>query len=287
MQSLRNLALAGATALALAPAAARGADMPAPPMFRAPIVEDYGAWYLRGDIGMTNQRVGHLDNVLFDSTVVVHEKVFDSSPLFGIGLGYKFNNWLRFDGTAEYRGGATFSGFDTYTFNNGLDPAFTRMNDYRAVKSEWLFLANAYLDLGTWHSVTPFVGAGIGGSRNTISGFRDMDPTGCPPAIAPCTGPTGPSAAFANSASKWNFAWALHAGLSYQVTPNFTVELAYRYVDLGSAQSGDIIGFDGTNAIFNPMLFKHLTSNDLKLGVRWMFADNFFPSYEPPLIRKY
>jgi opacity protein-like surface antigen len=93
--------------------------------------------------------------------------------------------------------------------------------------------------------------------------------------------------AYAAPASKWNFAWALHAGLSYQVTPNFIVELAYRYVDLGSAQSGDLIGFDGTNNIFNPMLFKHVTSNDLKLGVRWMFADNFFPSYEPPLVRKY
>ena len=53
MQSLRNLALAGATALALAPATARGADLPMPPpMFRAPVVEDYGAWYLRGDIGI-------------------------------------------------------------------------------------------------------------------------------------------------------------------------------------------------------------------------------------------
>jgi opacity protein-like surface antigen len=282
MQSLRNLALAGATALALAPAAARGADLPVPPpMFRAPIVEDYGAWYLRGDIGMTNQRVGKLDNVLFDSTVVVHEKVFAASPLFGVGLGYKYNNWLRFDGTAEYRGGAQFSGFDTYTFNDGVDAPFTRMNDYRAVKSEWLFLANAYLDLGTWRSVTPFVGAGIGTSRNTISGFRDMDPTNCPS----CTPPIGSAVAYAAPASKWNFAWALHAGLSYQVTPNFIVELAYRYVDLGSAQSGDLIGFDGTNNVFNPMLFKHLTSNDLKLGVRWMFADTFIP--EPPLIRKY
>jgi len=44
MQSLRNLALAGATALALAPAAARGADLPMPPpMFRAPIARKKAA----------------------------------------------------------------------------------------------------------------------------------------------------------------------------------------------------------------------------------------------------
>jgi len=284
MQSLRNLALAGAAALILAPAVALGADMPVPPpLFKAPIVEEFGAWYLRGDIGMTNQNVGHLWNVLFDSTVVVHQKEFSSSPLFGIGLGYKMNNWLRFDGTAEYRGAATFFGFDTYLFDQGVgNPPAVRMNDYRALKSEWLFLANAYLDLGTWHSVTPFVGAGIGASRNTISAFRDMDPTSC----AACGNPWSAAVAFGNTASKWNFAWALHAGLSYQVTPNFIVELAYRYVDLGDAQSGDLIGFDGTNNIFNPMIFKHLTSNDVKIGVRWMFADTFLPE-PPPLVRKY
>src|SRR6185312_12881187 len=169
MAYLRKLALVGAAALGLAPTLATAADMPMPPL---PAPVEFGGWYLRGDIGMTNQRVKRLDNALFDSTVVVHQKEFDSSPLFGVGIGYKVNNWFRVDGTAEYRGGSTFSGLDTYTFNNGVDPAFTRMNDYRAVKSEWLFLANAYADLGTWSNITPFVGAGIGTSRNTISSFR-------------------------------------------------------------------------------------------------------------------
>src|SRR5262245_20512085 len=111
MQSLRNLALVGATALALAPAAARGADMPAP-IFKAPVVEDYGAWYLRGDIGITNQRVKKLDSPAFTPTVDVLQKGFESAGLFGIGVGYQYNSWLRFDATAEYRANATFHGFD-------------------------------------------------------------------------------------------------------------------------------------------------------------------------------
>ncbi len=275
MAYLRKLALAGAAALGLAPTLAIAADMPLPPM---PAPVEYGGWYLRGDIGMTNQKVKHLDNVLFDDTVVVHQKEFDSSPLFGVGIGYKFNNWFRMDATAEYRGGASFHGFDTYTFDDGGTPV-TRMNDYRAVKSEWLFMANAYVDLGTWYAVTPFVGAGVGMSRNTISAFRDMDPT---------SGTTfGPAAAYANDASKWQFAWALHAGLAYQVTPNFTIELAYRYLNLGDGKSGDLIGFDGTNTINNPMHFKDITSHDIKLGVRWMFASGGYAPYEEPLIRKY
>jgi opacity protein-like surface antigen len=277
MQSLRNLALVGATALALVPAAARGADLPVPPpMFRAPIVEEYGAWYLRGDIGITNQHVKKLDSPApgFNTTRELVQG-FDSAGLFGLGVGYKFNSWFRADVTGEYRAGARFSELDNFPCAVGPGCATGFQTDrFEGTKSEWLFLANAYLDLGTWHSVTPFVGAGIGFDRLTIGNFTDTNIN------AP-----GGAIGFSTDNSKWNFAWALHAGLAYQVTPNFIVELAYRYVDLGNGATKDLIGFDGTNATFNPILFKHVTSNDIKLGVRWMFADTFFP--EPPLVRKY
>jgi opacity protein-like surface antigen len=278
MQSLRNLALAGATALALAPAAARGADLPMPPpMFKAPIVEDYGAWYLRGDIGITNQHLGKLDSPApgFDTTSMLVQG-FDSAGLFGLGIGYKFNSWLRADVTGEYRAGAQFSALDNFPCAGAGCPAGFQTDRFEGTKSEWLFLANAYLDLGTWHSVTPFVGAGIGFDRLTIGNFTDTNIN------AP-----GGAIGFSTDNSKWNFAWALHAGLSYQVTPNFLVELAYRYVYLGNGSSKDLIGFDGTNATFNPIEFRHVDSQDIKLGVRWMFADTFFPSYDQPLVRKY
>ena len=72
--------------------------------------------------------------------------------------------------------------------------------------------------------------------------------------------------------------------LPTRVTPNFTVELAYRYLDMGDGLTGDLRAFDGTNAINNPMTFKNITSHDLKLGVRW---DLISPQvYAPPLIRK-
>jgi len=37
--------------------------------------------------------------------------------------------------------------------------------------------------------------------------------------------------------------------VAYKVTPAFTVELAYRYVSLGDALSGDIITFNGVNNV--------------------------------------
>lgn len=273
MRSVKYLVAAGATALlASAASAADLAIMPPPaPM---PIQADFGGWYLRGDIGMSNQKVGSLFNALYGApgtSVSAQGMEFDSAPTFGVGVGYQFNSWLRADITGEYRGAASFSGIDVVSFNGtpvGVD-------QYTGKKSEWLLLANAYADLGTWWNVTPFVGAGIGTSRNTISGFTDTCPVGC----------GGGSVAYGGTASKWNFAWAIHAGLAYHVTNNFTVELAYRYLDLGDAASGDLITYTGVNAINNPMEFRHITSHDLKLGVRWMLAPE--PVYAPPpLVRK-
>jgi opacity protein-like surface antigen len=267
MQSLRNFALAGFAALAFAPTAALGADMPVPaPM---PVAEDFGGWYLRGDIGMSNQHVKKLDSPAFTPAVTVLEKGFDSAGLFGVGIGYQFNSWLRTDITGEYRAKANFNGLDSI-------PSIPQTNQYRGDKSEWLFLANVYLDLGTWYNITPFVGAGVGFDRLTIGNFTD-------------TNINAPALGWSPDNSKWNYAWALHAGLAYHVTPNFTIELAYRYVNLGDGSTKDLLAPDGTNPTpNNPIHFHNVDSHDIKLGLRWMFADNFAsrPFYDP-IVRKY
>jgi opacity protein-like surface antigen len=208
------------------------------------------------------------------------DKGFDAAPLFGLGVGYMVNNWLRFDVTGEYRGNANFHGLDVGQLPDGscggAPPCFAA-DRYTASKSEWLFLFNGYVDLGTWWGITPFVGGGVGASRITISNFGDFST--CINSSS-CAG-FGGSDAFANTASQWNFAWAIHAGLAYQVTRNLTLELAYRYVDLGKAQSGDLIAFNGTNNFYNPMEFHHITSSDLKLGMRWLL--DVPPPPPPPL----
>ena len=248
--------------------------MPAPVL--APAV-DFSGWYLRGDIGFSNQNVGSLFNVNyanFDSVSNI-DKGFDAAPFFGLGIGYTVNNWLRFDVTGEYRGAANFHGLDV-----GALPAGGFADDrYTGSKSEWTFLFNGYVDLGTWWNITPFIGAGVGFSRNTISNFGDISV--CLNSLD-CAG-SGGSDAFGGTASKWNFAWALHAGLAYQVYRNVTLELAYRYIDLGNAESGNLIAFDGTNNIVNPMEFHHLTSQDVKLGVRFNFGGYDYAPPPPPL----
>jgi opacity protein-like surface antigen len=248
-------------------------------MYAPPPAADFGGWYLRGDIGMTNQRIKSLDNP--DPNAVLFTSVgmgFDSATLWDIGAGYQFNNWFRADVTGQYRGKANFHGLDltsytdTGTVQRGSDT-------YSASKSEFVVLANLYADLGTWWCLTPFIGAGIGMSRNTISNFTDIGVNGT------AAFGTVPGLAFAPSASKWNFAWALHTGLAYRVTPNMTVEVGYSYMNLGDGVTGALTTKDGVTAN-QAMTFKDITSHDLKLGVRWNFDAPQEPVYAPPLIRK-
>jgi opacity protein-like surface antigen len=275
MRSVKFLIAAGAASLMSS--AAFAADMAiAPPPYAPPVVEDFGGWYLRGDIGFSNQRVSRLNNALdVNATTSVQNLNFSSAGIFGLGAGYRFNNWFRMDITGEYRGNSTFFGTDAITFPGGFGT-----DTYHATKSEWVVLGNAYVDLGTWWCITPFIGAGVGGARVSINGFTDQG------IVTPVPGP-GPalaSLAFGDNVSRWNFAWALHAGVAYRVTPNFTVELAYRYLDMGNGLTGDLRAFDGTNNINNPTTFRSITSHDLKIGVRWDLANP--PVYQPPLIRK-
>lgn len=275
MSNTRLLA-AATTAVLLATPAAHAADLGFPP---PPPVPQFSGWYLRGYVGMTNQQVdknktGYTPNPFPNDVITTPFANFDSSSLFGLGVGYQVNDWLRFDGTVEYRANSHFHG-QQIDQSGGV----TLPDDYNASKNEVLFLANAYVDLGTWWCITPFVGAGIGGSYNTITGFVDqgatMSGTGGVPIL---------STTYADDHSKWSFAWALYAGLAYQVTPAFTVDLSYRYVNLGKAQTGPAHAFDGTVIPTNPFVFDNITSNDFLLGVRWTCCETAPPP--PPLMRK-
>jgi opacity protein-like surface antigen len=275
MRSVKSLLAAGAATLISSVAFA--ADMPIaapPPMYAPAPPADFGGWYLRGDIGFSNQRVDRLNNVLdANNTSSVQNLSFNNAGIFGLGAGYRFNNWFRADVTGEYRGNSQFFGTDRITYPGGVGT-----DTYHATKNEWVVLANAYVDLGTWWCITPFVGAGIGTARVAINGFTDQG-------IANNGAGALPGLAFGDNVSKWNFAWAAHAGLAYKVSPAFTVELAYRYLDMGDGLTGDLKTFDGTNAVNNPTTFKHITSQDLKLGVRWNLDSP--PVYAPaPLVTK-
>ncbi|MCK1384257.1 outer membrane beta-barrel protein [Bradyrhizobium sp. 21] len=277
MRSVKSLLAAGAASLISSMAFA--ADMPIaapPPMYAPPAPPaDFGGWYLRGDVGMTNQSAKRIESSTAQAYPTTTEGLgFDSSPLFDLGVGYRFNNWFRTDVIGQYRGKANLHGANN-VFYSATDFG---ANNYSGSKSEWVVMANAYVDLGTWWCITPFIGAGVGGSYNKLSGFRDNGTR-----INPVDGLTNSVTYFGDN-GKWNLAWAAHAGLAYKVNPGFTVELAYSYMNLGDAAPGNYRAFDNTISGPSTIKIRELTSHDVKLGVRWDL--NSPPAYMPPLVTK-
>ncbi|WP_271897128.1 outer membrane protein [Candidatus Phyllobacterium onerii] len=260
MSTFTKHAAMSAALLCLGAVPAYSADIQDPQVVE---VQQFGGWYLRGDIGMSNQQFDGLDYIGF-ADPAVHgwhdEGDFDAGITGQIGVGYQFNDWFRADVTGQYRGKTEFSALDFYDTDGIPDNGDEATNEYHAKKSEWLFLANAYTDLGTYAGLTPYVGAGIGASRNTISNFTDNN------AI---TGGGG----FAGSDSQWEFAWALHAGVGIKATDRMTIDLGYSYLDLGDGQTANASNFIPSQTRPNPepFKFKDITSHDFKVGVRYAF----------------
>lgn len=283
MRSVIILAAAGAASLLSSAALAADIPMAPPPQYYAPPpVEEFGGWYLRGDIGMTNTRGKLFAPAYNDASTVSVSQIgheFTGGMTYGLGVGYQVNNWFRMDVTGEYRSRVQFSGTDYANINFGGGLGILPIGDtYRGGYSSWVGMVNAYADLGTWWCITPFVGVGVGGAYNTFSGFSDITTVNL-------GGGTTSGLYQAQNGSKLDLAWALHAGLAYRVNQNLTVELAYRYLNLGTGVTGSGSSFDGTVTNGRPFQFRDLTSHDIKLGVRWNCCD-VAPPPPPPLVTK-
>jgi opacity protein-like surface antigen len=221
-----------------------------------PCVGCSGPWYVKGFVGAANPHVGGIDYELITPGFVTYDKDIKNTALFGIGFGYDTGHYFRFDITGEYRGDAAFFFHDKYP---GADGDFAAdagggTNEYTADIESWLGLANAYIDLGTWHCVTPYVGAGVGFASLSITGYKDVN--------VPNLG-----VAYGQNNTETNFAWAVYAGLSYKVNPSLTIDLSYRYTDLGDIRTGTITTYDLT-ASSGGFQIEDITSNDLMLSVR-------------------
>jgi opacity protein-like surface antigen len=302
MAKFKALILAGGAFFALARAAV-AADLlpPAPalePLPPAPV--EFNGWYLRGDVGLganaatadmatsPNPLLGtNPGNLPYSASAsqTFNNTTISASGMFDFGVGYQFNQWLRGDVTLEYRGGGHFQSL--YTLNDPTPPTTQYADFYRADTSSLVGLINAYVDMGTWYGVTPFVGAGVGFARNTLSGFTDQG-------FGYYQGnPLGAAGGYFSDGTSNNFAWALMTGLDFNVTPNLKLELGYRYLDYGKITTGSshclngVGGFGCSGGAYTVYSTNTLASNDFRLGLRWMIGEA--PAYPPeaPLVRKY
>ncbi len=232
----------GALVLALG-TAATAADfprpfpsMPPPPLVqRAPtLVDEFSSgWYLRGDVGYRMNRVGSVTNA---APVPTFDNRIANSAMLGLGVGYKWQ-WFRTDLTADYTFKARYTGSTI-----DMAPDFTTRVDSVTT------LANVYGDLGTWYGITPYLGAGVGGSYLRSTDFNSF---------------FLPSLTVVPETFKWNLAWAWMAGVSYKVSQNYHIDLGYRHVSLGNVRTG-------VDSFGDQLQLKHLTADEIRLGVRYL-----------------
>jgi opacity protein-like surface antigen len=58
-------------------------------------------------------------------------------------------------------------------------------------------------------------------------------------------------------------------GFGYAMAPNLMIDVGYRYIDFGDAQ---------TNAdAFGAMTFKNIAAHEVRVGLRWSF-DDLYPA---------
>jgi opacity protein-like surface antigen len=234
-QMVRVRYLFAALAAIIVSTTAHAADMPLPApqiVYQQPVCCDTGRWYLRGDVGVGVQTFSAFNHSQTNSAFVwppswtIVQQDIQDTAIFGMGIGYAWNSWLRFDVTGEYRTKAGFKATGSYTdFCSGA----TCFDINTGNISSAVFLGNAYVDLGTWWCLTPFIGAGVGGARNMISGVQDQG-------IIGSNGTVGFGYTF-NDSAQWNLAWDVTAGLSYNVNDNLKIDFSWRYLNMGSPQT--------------------------------------------------
>ncbi|TAL77391.1 MAG: porin family protein [Beijerinckiaceae bacterium] len=272
--TMQAIILAGALAAGTIGTAA-AADLPAlppPPPLETPAPIQFNGWYLRGDVGAG---LNWMQNFTSSDAYSVPGFAYNGSGLgtqaiIGAGVGYQFNNWFRADITGEYRTGSKFWAKETY-FNpvSGLNGG----DGYSGSVRSAVVLANGYFDLGTWYGFTPFVGGGVGVAFNQFHGLTDIG-----------LGPDNFGAyGSASDKSSAQFAWALMAGIDYSITPNWKVELSYRYLDMGKVSSNRIACTAGCTGEVQSF---RMASNDIRVGVRYLFGE--VPISPPlPVVSKY
>lgn len=227
-------------------------------------------FYVRGDAGFARLEGDYRQPDLEAAGGGFVGESFDSTPYLGAGLGWQLSNRFRVDLTGEYRFTSDIEAVDAVSrrlrFPNGVQRVSTI---YEGELSSIVGLANAYLDLGTWNGVTPYVGAGVGFARSKLS---DLFTTSNGAFVGSATGATvrQTSHGYSTDETKTSVAWALMAGASFDLTPTVKLDLGYRYLDLGqsiAASSGLLNCLCGV--VGAPLEVAELDSHEFRIGIRW------------------
>jgi len=236
MRHITRLALAASALTMISVSVAAAADL-GPVVIQPEAVPEppvlMGGWYLRGDISYEFKTKARVYLSTTSSSSSSFDADFDDTWNIGAGIGYIFNEWFRTDITADYRFPADW----------GL--ALTSL-------SVSTILLNGYATLGGYSGISPYVGAGVGAAYvnwDTI----DFPGFGLGPAVVE---------------DNWRFAYALMAGVSFDLTDNLALDTGYRFV---SVNDGQLIG-PGFIVFPGVADYSDLYIHEFRIGMRYTFG---------------
>jgi opacity protein-like surface antigen len=229
-----------------------------------PVIQEvqYGGWYIRGDLDYHKSDFRGADYITYGAAncgpcgapvPVPGSKSFDFGKLKGAfsvggGVGYKVSKYFRTDLTADYWAKSKFTGQTSDATTVSVDTS-----NFSAL----LLLANAYVDLGTWNRITPYVGAGIGGAyvkwddlNNSFPGVNDRH----------------------RGAKEWRFAYALMAGASYCLTNNLDLDVGYRFSRINGGKMFSYADSSAGGPGAGPGFDRGLNTHEVRGGLRYSFG---------------
>ena len=223
-------------------------------------VSSPSSWYIRADVGYgAYDRPTMIEEGRFD---LDHARINDQWAA-GLGVGYYFSKSVRGDLTWDHR-------FKEDAYGSIPNAGLVDFPGQRhfGLRSD-VFLANLYYDFDLRSRFTPYVGLGLGFTRNTTTNGSVPD---SPPHPCVC-GFQGVTIA---GDSKWSVAGALMSGFSYNVRDRLHIDAGYRYLYLGEAHTGLIrgtvipaLGQPGMPAVDGDPAIKDLWVHEFRIGLRY------------------
>ena len=175
--------------------------------------------------------------------------------VFGLSVGKYITNNFRVELEASQRGGLEY---DTEYASEPNLGTTTKAD----IKTQSIFI-NGFYDFESFaiinSSVTPYIGGGIGISRNKMGVVTEVTPEN--------------EVAYLDGNKVSQFAYKLAAGTLVSLTESLSLDINYQYVDLGSFKSGlgYVVSGGATGNLTEALNGGEIKTQELMVGLQYKF----------------
>ncbi|WP_286533461.1 outer membrane beta-barrel protein [Variovorax sp. J31P179] len=200
-------------------------------------------WYGSIKAAQTSQRVSDMEDSLRPAGAVLPQETRQEFVNGSLGMGYQFGAGWRAE--VEY----TLPQKQEYT--SDVAGRFRGSLNHHEVDAERM-MANAYYDLPVKEDIAVFASAGLGWAKVKSSGWQ------------------GNVARQFESKTVNNLAYSVGAGVTYSPVKKISLDVGYRYVDMGRIESG-LNNFANARGLRDEKMKAKLVSHEIYIGGRYRF----------------